>query len=636
MVRWCLGMALGLVVGIGAGQAQPTLDRLQVEAFVDGAVHEAMRVDAIAGAAVAIVDRAGVVLTRGYGAAALSPLRPMDADTLLRVGSISKTAVWIAILQLVEQGKISLDDPINSLLPEALRIPDEGFRQPIRVRHLMTHSAGFEDSVLEGVFVDDPVRLAPLDNYLASHRVHRVREPGVLAAYSNYGAALAGALVAHVSGQSWHDYAEERVLRPLGMVRATYREPYPEALAQARGLASPMPTIAAAETTRGFVRSAGAFHPQPFEYVANEAPAGALSASANDMAAYMRALLDPATMEKAGVLRAETALALREGLFANTPQLGALRHGFLDFSFVRGRRAFGHTGDLIFEHSTMEIYPDEGVAIFVSVNTPTGKPLLKALPRELLDAFFGPAPADPPRVAAAPAAAAEVEGTYRTLGLPSYRSERPLLRFLTAFEVSALADGDILVNGANRYRPIGDGVFVANGGGERIAFRQQDGRMRFFDAESILPADRIGYFEQNRWLRLMVVVAAAVAAWGVVAAARRLILGDRRGRAASLVIDGLCVIWLAAGALSAVAVRPWLDDPTAAIFSYPGVLYPAACWSLLAAALATPVAAALVVGPLRPADGGRWLWLRGAATLVVFAGLSLTLLDWGLLGYRDF
>ena len=131
MARWFLGMALAAVVGIGAGQAEPTLDRVRVEAFVDGAVREAMRVDHIAGVSVAIVDRAGVVMTRGYGAAADSPLEPVDADTLLRVGSISKTPVWIAIMQLVEQGKISLDDPINKLLPEALRIPDEGFRQPI-------------------------------------------------------------------------------------------------------------------------------------------------------------------------------------------------------------------------------------------------------------------------------------------------------------------------------------------------------------------------------------------------------------------------------------------------------------------------------------------------------------------------
>jgi CubicO group peptidase (beta-lactamase class C family) len=123
-------------------------------------------------------------MARGYGAAAFDPYRKVDADTLFRVGSISKTPVWIAIMQLVEEGKLSLDDPINDRLPPALRIPDESFQKPILIRHLMTHTAGFEDS-LEDLFVHDPARLLALDESLAAHRVHRVREPGTLAVYSN-------------------------------------------------------------------------------------------------------------------------------------------------------------------------------------------------------------------------------------------------------------------------------------------------------------------------------------------------------------------------------------------------------------------------------------------------------------------
>ena len=114
-------------------QTSAPIDHAKVEAFVDGAVREAMRAEKIAGVSVAIVDRAGVVMTRGYGAAAFEPYRKVDADTLFRVGSISKTPVWIAIMQLVEDGKLSLDDPINDHLPPELRIPDEGFRKPILI-----------------------------------------------------------------------------------------------------------------------------------------------------------------------------------------------------------------------------------------------------------------------------------------------------------------------------------------------------------------------------------------------------------------------------------------------------------------------------------------------------------------------
>jgi CubicO group peptidase (beta-lactamase class C family) len=491
---------------------------------------------------------------------------------LFRVGSISKTAVWISLMQLVEQGKLSLDDPINDHLPPALRIPDEGFREPIRVRHLMTHSAGFEDSVLEGLFVLDPARLLPLDDYLAAHRVHRVREPGTLAVYSNYGAALAGALIAHVSEQPWQDYAEQHVLRPLGIASATYREPYSADLAKAHGLAEPMPASVAAEVTTGFAYSAGAFHAHPFEYVSDFSPAGAMSASANEMALYMRALLDPTLLEKAGVLRAETALAMRKGLSANTLELSAWRHGFMDYSVVRGREAFGHGGDVIFQHSTMEIFPDEGLAIFVSVNTPNGVPLLSALPNILLDAFAGPAAPTPGRVADAQAEAAKVVGTYRTLRLPSFRSERPVMSLMASFKVAALPSGDILVGGGPiRYFPIGEGVFSQTEGHGRIAFHEAGGRMRVYDAFSLAPADRIGFFEDIGWLELIAALTAFFSVCNVARAVRLAVRRERQGRAASLTLAGLGLLWLAAFALFYAAVRPWLADQDLAIFTYPAV-----------------------------------------------------------------
>ena len=116
-------MSLALAIALGAAdavaQTQGPVERAKMEGFVDGAVREAMRAETIAGASVAIVDRAGVVMARGYGAAAFEPYRKVDPDTLFRVGSISKTPVWIAIMQLVEEGKLSLDDPINDRLTPA-------------------------------------------------------------------------------------------------------------------------------------------------------------------------------------------------------------------------------------------------------------------------------------------------------------------------------------------------------------------------------------------------------------------------------------------------------------------------------------------------------------------------------------
>ena len=192
MFRLMLSLALAIALGaIGAvAQTQNQVDRAKIEAFVDGAVHEAIRAEKIAGVSVAIVDRDGVVMARGYGAAAFDP--PTARSTRIRSSALARSRRRRCGLLL------SLDDRINDRLPPSLRIPDEGFRKPILVRHLMTHTAGFEDSN-EGLYVYKPAKLLPLDESLVAYRVHRVREPGTLAVYSNYGAALAALLVAHIA-----------------------------------------------------------------------------------------------------------------------------------------------------------------------------------------------------------------------------------------------------------------------------------------------------------------------------------------------------------------------------------------------------------------------------------------------------
>src|SRR5258708_4327127 len=205
------------------------IDPIRLEAFVDGAVHQAMHDQHIAGMAVAVVDANGPLLVKGYGDAGHG--HAVDGDTLFRVGSISKTITWIAIMQLVEQGKLRLSDPINTHLPKDLQIPDEGFSQPIRVWNLMTHTAGFEDSDLGLPIALDLTRAMTTSEFLKRYRVHRVRPPGQIIVYSNYGASLAGAIIEHETGISYVDYVEKNLLRPLGLQTASFREPYPTSFA---------------------------------------------------------------------------------------------------------------------------------------------------------------------------------------------------------------------------------------------------------------------------------------------------------------------------------------------------------------------------------------------------------------------
>src|ERR1700722_8456139 len=187
-----------------------------LEAFVDGVVRQAMTSRHIAGAAVSVVQNGQVVMDKGYGFAV--PGRAVDPNTtLFRVGSISKTFTWIALMKEVEAGRMRLDAPINLYLPEPLQVKDQGFRRTIYVRDLMTHSSGFEDRSLGQLFEAEPARVRPLADYLREERPRRVREPGVVSVYSNYGAMLAGEAVAYVNGHPYQDLIDAEITGPLGM-----------------------------------------------------------------------------------------------------------------------------------------------------------------------------------------------------------------------------------------------------------------------------------------------------------------------------------------------------------------------------------------------------------------------------------
>ncbi|MFO1013539.1 MAG: serine hydrolase domain-containing protein [Caulobacteraceae bacterium] len=200
----------------------------ELEAFIDGYVTRAMAADHIAGVTVSVVQNGVIVFKKGYGYASLAPLRPVNPDTtLFRIGSISKTFTWMAVLQQIEAGRMRLDGPVNLYLPESLRVPDQGMTRPILVRDLMNHMPGFEDRVLGHIFERDFDRERPLALYLQQERPNRVREAGTIPSYSNYGAALAGEAASYVSGKPYEALVESSILVPAGMFRTTFREVHP-------------------------------------------------------------------------------------------------------------------------------------------------------------------------------------------------------------------------------------------------------------------------------------------------------------------------------------------------------------------------------------------------------------------------
>src|SRR5205823_4836383 len=115
---------------------------------------------------------------------------------------------WTLVMKEVERGRMKLDSPVDLYLPERLQVRDQGNLRQVLVRDLMTHSAGFEDKTLGRLFEVRPNRVRALGAYLRQERPRRVRAPGILPEYSNYGAGLAGAAVQQDAGKPFMDLAE--------------------------------------------------------------------------------------------------------------------------------------------------------------------------------------------------------------------------------------------------------------------------------------------------------------------------------------------------------------------------------------------------------------------------------------------
>ena len=333
------------------GQSMPPAE---LEAFVDGVVRQAMDAAHIAGVTVGVVQGGATVLKKGYGFADLEQGRRVDPDrTLFRVGSITKTFTWISMMNAVAAGRLRLDDPINDHLPADLQLPDEGFTQPIRVRHLLTHSAGFEDLVLGHLFEREAAQVRPLRQYLREERPSRVREPGVLTTYSNDSVGLAGAILEQLHGRPWQEIAEAEIITPLGLTHTSTREPYPPR----DGLVAPMPASLAPLLSKGY-RWAGTGHRRrDFEFITFGAPAGVLSSTAGDMTIYMRMLLNEGTLDGVRIFGPEAAQAFRTPMTSFPAEVGNWDAGFWETRLPGGFRHFGHDGATLTFFSSMMLAP---------------------------------------------------------------------------------------------------------------------------------------------------------------------------------------------------------------------------------------------------------------------------------------
>ena len=428
-------LAVAMLAGFPAAAQTPQQagprDRAELATFFDGLYAGLERADHLSGMSVAVVRDGDVILLRGYGCADVARRSPVDpAHTLFRIGSITKTFTWTAVMELVGEGRLDVNAPIDQLMPDELDIRSPWGVSPT-LRDLMTHTPGYEDVPVIGLFRHAPYPGTLRDALLEIQPVI-VRKPGSLVSYSNYGSAQAGYIVERVSGVSWENYVGSQILKPLGMDDATFAQPPPPELA---------PHMAT-----GYRWLNGAFQPQGFEYVPL-APAGAGSASAAAMARFMIAHLQNGRYGEERILAEWAARQMHEPLYRAAPQLGAWLHGFYELR-PTGPRVYGHGGDTLWFHSLMALFPETNTGLFLSFNSDTGRLARDEIYKAFLARYYPQPDAETPTVL--PGAAertAAGTGWFNTTRLPR-RTQARIVALRSAISIREEGPGRLVVAGS--------------------------------------------------------------------------------------------------------------------------------------------------------------------------------------------
>lgn len=497
-----------------AATAQLTRDDL--ETWMSGFMPQALRKAQVPGAVIVIVKDGQLLFSKGYGHADAAGKIPVDPNrTVFRPGSISKLFAATAVMQLVEAGKLNLDEDINTYLD--FKIPDR-FGAPIRLRHLLSHSAGFED-VLKDLVTFDPAQAQSLEHYVKGHVPARLYPPGEIPGYSNYGIALAGYIVQRTSGEPFETYVEHNIFRPLGMGSSTFRQPLPSPLKphMAKGYAG--------TASDGIV---------PFE-IFGPMPAGGLSSTGSDMARFMVANLQNGRFGHSLILQPATLRQMHARNFAPFAQLNGLGLGFWQHD-RNGRRIVGHDGGTPGFRSNVRLFVDEGVGLFMSFNG-TGKDggvftLRSGFLDEFTDRYLPSPRISKPTIATAAEHGRMAEGLYSSSG----RSVSGFLKLLLLDQVGVTANSDGTISLSSetdmrgqlkRWKEIAPFVWQDVNGQDRLAMIVRDGRVtaiaKSADAANYLlrtPAWQSSSWNVPLFVGMILIFALTVLGWPVLALMR--------------------------------------------------------------------------------------------------------------------
>ncbi len=350
-------------------------------------IEEVFKSSSIHGLGAAIVNKDEILFENSFGYADIANKKPYDRNSLHNIGSTSKTFIGIAIMQLVEQGKLDLDADINDILPFKVQNPHH-LDKPITIRQLSTHSSSIRDRNLNyalrayisrdsergirkglplmykvqfkkmlknedlslGDFLEES--LSKKGKWYSKKNFYK-QVPGSDYNYSNIGAGLAGYIIEIISGENYDDYVINHILKPLKM----------EASGWSKG------QINESKFAERYINSI------PFpDYHLTTYPDGGLISSMSDLCTYLQAMIGGYMGEKSILTSASfqemMSNQFQQEVLKNIPRESQDRSGiFWDIYGKKGRTDIGHNGSDPGILSFMYFDPDTGLGCILLTNT---------------------------------------------------------------------------------------------------------------------------------------------------------------------------------------------------------------------------------------------------------------------------
>ena len=305
---------------------------------LDRFILKGMKEAKVPGLAAAVVKNGKVLWTGAYGWANRELKTPVTNDTLFQVASVSKPVTACAVMQLVEQGKLSLDTDVNEVLPFPVRNPKHP-KTPITLKHLLTHTSGIRDNwnLLEDTWVkngDFPkplgeslaAYLQPKGEYYSAKKSYYSWAPGGRSQYSNVGVALAAYLAEAKAKVPFETLCQKGIFEPLAMQGSSFRL---KGMDQSK-IAMPY----------GFKKKTGSFKPLGHHgYL--DFPSGTLRVTAPQLARFLLSFIGDGQLDGAWVLKAETVREMRKIPF---PKADSKQGLVWYFDKLGGFKVMGHDG----------------------------------------------------------------------------------------------------------------------------------------------------------------------------------------------------------------------------------------------------------------------------------------------------